>query len=338
MCHETFMIQVKPCRSCNGIDYPCTSCRVDGKEFESLQRCRSLIEKFECLLRFCGMEYRFEGHAGRDPFNFKHNKTYAVNLCKVNDFCSAKCPNRNMPEGQYPRSYKKPLRPCLERPQYILNEVLMDYVINLFHSIIAGGNEEMMRVDESLFKKNLETYQAVFDLSKVLEEKKKEHDNLLSSFTKEENGIKQRIAWLETREKGEKERVEKLRETIPRDIQTLERQKLLLEQEILKRRDILANGRQGFSKEEFKERFHNNKTLFYNSTEWAEVRSFILERDKRTCKTCGKKSSRQVHHDNDPLFFPEICLSPLNLSVLCDECHDEYHRRTKTPADDRSNY
>jgi len=71
------------------------------------------------------------------------------------------------------------------------------------------------------------------------------------------------------------------------------------------------------------------KFTFYASLEWADVRNEILKRDKFTCQNCGHKPSRQVHHLSVAIFYPERCLDPENLIVLCDKCHDDWKKGGK---------
>lgn len=68
------------------------------------------------------------------------------------------------------------------------------------------------------------------------------------------------------------------------------------------------------------------KFTFYGSLEWADVRNEILKRDKFTCQNCGHKPSRQVHHLSGAIFYPERCLDPENLVVLCDKCHEDWKK------------
>ena len=68
------------------------------------------------------------------------------------------------------------------------------------------------------------------------------------------------------------------------------------------------------------------KFTFYGSLEWADVRNEILKRDKFTCQNCGHRPSRQVHHLSGAIFYPERCLDPANLVVLCDKCHEDWKK------------
>lgn len=88
--------------------------------------------------------------------------------------------------------------------------------------------------------------------------------------------------------------------------------------------------RTGFTREEFDQRFPTRKD-FLDSPEWGRIRIFILTRDKYTCQvaSCKKQPARQVHHLSDALIYPELCLNPKNLITLCDECHDEWHKRQR---------
>lgn len=71
---------------------------------------------------------------------------------------------------------------------------------------------------------------------------------------------------------------------------------------------------------------------FYKSKEWAQVRSFVLMRDKYKCQKCGKPA-QEVHHKEhltpDNIYDPTINLNPDNLVSLCKDCHFEEHRQDK---------
>nr|URC17119.1 MAG: HNH endonuclease [Lokiarchaeota virus Ratatoskr Meg22_1012] len=80
----------------------------------------------------------------------------------------------------------------------------------------------------------------------------------------------------------------------------------------------------GFTKNEWEKRFKSANN-FYNSKEWAKCRIEILKRDNYTCKICGKKPARNIHHINSVIIFPEMSLSHDNLLTVCDECHKKWH-------------
>lgn len=66
--------------------------------------------------------------------------------------------------------------------------------------------------------------------------------------------------------------------------------------------------------------------LFYKSKEWGIRSGEILERDKHSCESCGKKTNR-VHHRSSALYNTEICLDPVNLTSMCSRCEDQIHNR-----------
>ena len=66
--------------------------------------------------------------------------------------------------------------------------------------------------------------------------------------------------------------------------------------------------------------------LFYKTKEWGIRSGEILERDKHSCKSCGKKTNR-VHHRSSALYNTEICLDPVNLTTMCKRCEDQIHNR-----------
>lgn len=66
--------------------------------------------------------------------------------------------------------------------------------------------------------------------------------------------------------------------------------------------------------------------LFYETKEWGIRSGEILERDKHSCESCGKKTNR-VHHRKSALYNPEICLDPVNLTSMCKRCEDQIHNR-----------
>lgn len=66
--------------------------------------------------------------------------------------------------------------------------------------------------------------------------------------------------------------------------------------------------------------------LFYKTKEWGIRSGEILERDKHSCESCGKKTNR-VHHRSSALYNTEICLDPVNLTPMCSRCEDQIHNR-----------
>ena len=71
---------------------------------------------------------------------------------------------------------------------------------------------------------------------------------------------------------------------------------------------------------------------FYDSREWAAVRSYVLKRDRYTCVRCGKPA-QEVHHDKrlSPanIWDVKATLNPDNLMSLCKECHFAEHKAEK---------
>jgi len=68
----------------------------------------------------------------------------------------------------------------------------------------------------------------------------------------------------------------------------------------------------------------------YNDELWGKTRIKILNRDNYTCKLCGKKPAKHVHHLNDPRYFPSLAYEESNLILLCEECHlKKWHNKSK---------
>ena len=67
---------------------------------------------------------------------------------------------------------------------------------------------------------------------------------------------------------------------------------------------------------------------FYNSHEWAQVREYVMMRDKYTCQKCYRPA-QEVHHkkhlSKDNIWDPSITLNPDNLVALCRDCHFRQH-------------
>lgn len=68
---------------------------------------------------------------------------------------------------------------------------------------------------------------------------------------------------------------------------------------------------------------------FYNSKEWAAVRSYCLMRDNYLCVVCGKPA-QEVHHKihltPSNIGDKSISLNADNLICLCKDCHFNEHR------------
>lgn len=75
---------------------------------------------------------------------------------------------------------------------------------------------------------------------------------------------------------------------------------------------------------------------FYHSSEWANARTYVIERDKGLCKGCLRKGKimpgDEVHHkiwirptniDN-----ADITLNQNNLEYLCRDCHFQIHKQS----------
>ena len=59
---------------------------------------------------------------------------------------------------------------------------------------------------------------------------------------------------------------------------------------------------------------------------WSRIRSFVIERDRRTCQVCGETAEDiQIHH------IVWRCHNgsdhPKNLMVVCEHCHKQIHAR-----------
>lgn len=67
----------------------------------------------------------------------------------------------------------------------------------------------------------------------------------------------------------------------------------------------------------------------YNSKEWRNIKTFVLNRDLYICQVCGKPNVNIVHHivELTPVNInnPTITLNADNLITLCEECHRCVH-------------
>lgn len=64
--------------------------------------------------------------------------------------------------------------------------------------------------------------------------------------------------------------------------------------------------------------------VFYKTTEWRKVRYHALLSHGNRCMLCGALSTNgplEVDHIKPRVVFPELCLDPSNLQVLCNPCH-----------------
>lgn len=68
---------------------------------------------------------------------------------------------------------------------------------------------------------------------------------------------------------------------------------------------------------------------FYHSRQWAQVRDYVMMRDRYTCKHCGRPA-QEVHHKihltKENIYDPKITLNPDNLEALCRDCHFHQHQ------------
>ena len=80
---------------------------------------------------------------------------------------------------------------------------------------------------------------------------------------------------------------------------------------------------------------------FYTTWTWRKCRQSFLNSKGHLCEVCRKKGlivpATQVHHKQpitpENLKDPEITLNHANLMALCDECHQEQHRKTRWRCD-----
>lgn len=74
---------------------------------------------------------------------------------------------------------------------------------------------------------------------------------------------------------------------------------------------------------------HNANRAYYHTTEWANLRAWIVDRDYHQCVVCAAPTTLHVHHviarkDGGPD-------APHNLITLCSRCHnraENYHKET----------
>ena len=75
-----------------------------------------------------------------------------------------------------------------------------------------------------------------------------------------------------------------------------------------------------------------DRTEFYNSSDWRELRKLALERDHYECVWCRYEGrvtmdNLEVDHIKELEFYPEFALDLDNLRTLCKECHNKRHNR-----------
>jgi len=74
------------------------------------------------------------------------------------------------------------------------------------------------------------------------------------------------------------------------------------------------------------------RSQFYNSSEWRTIRRQVLKRDHYECVWCrdeGKVTTTnlEVDHIKELEFYPEFALDLDNLRTLCKSCHNKRHNR-----------
>lgn len=79
---------------------------------------------------------------------------------------------------------------------------------------------------------------------------------------------------------------------------------------------------------------------FYRSAEWRRVREYVLTRDRRLCRICGKPAE-EVHHVQHltpkNVWDVRVTLDPDNLVSLCRDCHFAQHREERVAGRMREN-
>lgn len=81
---------------------------------------------------------------------------------------------------------------------------------------------------------------------------------------------------------------------------------------------------------------------FYRTWLWRKTRRFILEKDKHECQVCKSKGlyepATMVHHVQYLEKHPDLAISEFyeyngvklrQLISLCDDCHNEIHKRKR---------
>lgn len=77
------------------------------------------------------------------------------------------------------------------------------------------------------------------------------------------------------------------------------------------------------------------RTAFYNSVAWRQLRNHILERDNHECQWCkanglvvtDMSTVLEVDHIKELEYYPELRFDEDNLRTLCKDCHNKRHGR-----------
>jgi len=81
--------------------------------------------------------------------------------------------------------------------------------------------------------------------------------------------------------------------------------------------------------------FINNKPAYYKTMAWKIKRDFLIGYYGK-CILCGKNyGTFQVHHNN---YQNVPCEDFLDLILLCEKCHSEYHNKSKKEQNDRTTH
>jgi 5-methylcytosine-specific restriction enzyme A len=77
------------------------------------------------------------------------------------------------------------------------------------------------------------------------------------------------------------------------------------------------------------------KSKFYNSKPWKQLREDIKKRDNYECQWCKEEGGvntsshtvLEVDHIKELEHHPELALEEDNLRTLCRDCHNKRHKR-----------
>ncbi|QNR08245.1 HNH endonuclease [Macrococcoides canis] len=84
-----------------------------------------------------------------------------------------------------------------------------------------------------------------------------------------------------------------------------------------------------------KQRFDSNNKSFYRSQVWNDARTYVLQRDRHTCQSCGKfvmGKQAHVHHIVPIRENPELKLDVNNLILYCNKCHKKIEDEQSPPT------